>query len=61
MAAPTPSTKSKIVAVRMPDCLEKQLGAIAERDSNSISATVRRLLTIGLRVESSPPKANDRG
>ena len=61
MAAPTPSLESKIVAVRMPARLERQLGVIAERDSNSISATVRRLLMIGLRSESRTSEASDRG
>jgi hypothetical protein len=61
MAAPTPTLATKIVAVRMPPRLERQLGAIAERDSNTVSAVVRRLLTIGLRCESRSSEADDRG
>ena len=39
------------VAVRIPDRLARQLRTAAERDSNGISATIRRLLTIALAVE----------
>jgi len=32
-------------------CLERQLEAVAERDGNPLSATIRRLVSLGLRAE----------
>lgn len=52
MSAPTNTPNpSRIIAVRFPVTLERQLEAIATRDSNTVSATLRRLVSIGLRAE----------
>lgn len=42
---------SRILTVRIPSRLEDQLKLIARRDANSVSAALRRLLMIGLRME----------
>ena len=46
-----PIGASKIISLRVPAQLEKQLIAIAARESNSVSATARRLISIALRSE----------
>jgi hypothetical protein len=52
-AEPTPLNHSRIFAVRFPPGLQRELETIAQREANSFSATVRRLVTIGLRAEQS--------
>jgi hypothetical protein len=42
---------SSIVAFRMPANLEQEITAIAQRDHNTVSSTLRRLLASALRVE----------
>jgi hypothetical protein len=44
-------TVSKIISLRIPAHLEQQLAVIAARDSNSVSATARRLISSALRSE----------
>jgi predicted DNA-binding protein len=46
-----PVTEFKTVAVRLPIQLEKQVAALSARDSNPVSSTLRRLISIGLRSE----------
>jgi hypothetical protein len=41
-ATETSPNSSRIIAFRAPERLERQVEAIAERDSNSLSATLRR-------------------
>lgn len=50
----------RTIAFRVPDSLEKQLQTIAARDSNSISATARRLLMVGLRAETAAANGDGR-
>ena len=52
MAVTADSQVSRILTLRVPARLEQQLGAVAVRDANSLSATVRRLIAIGLRADS---------
>ena len=40
---------SRTISFRAPEHLEKQLEALAARDANSVSATVRRLVASALR------------
>jgi Arc/MetJ-type ribon-helix-helix transcriptional regulator len=42
---------SRIISVRVPEHLERQLEALAQRDANSVSATVRRLLSYAVSRE----------
>jgi hypothetical protein len=49
---PPDSQTSRILTLRVPVRLEQQLGALALRDANSLSATVRRLIALGIRAES---------
>jgi Arc/MetJ-type ribon-helix-helix transcriptional regulator len=42
--APT-ETASRVISVRLPERLERQVEQLAARDANSVSATVRRLLS----------------
>ena len=42
---------SKVLYVRIPATLERELEAVARRDHNNVSATARRLLSVGLRSE----------
>ena len=37
--------------LRVPGHLEAQVTSIAKRDANSVSATIRRLLALGIRTE----------
>jgi hypothetical protein len=56
LAAESHSTHDRIShpsAVRFPRSLQRELEALAERDANSFSATVRRLVMAGLRSEQS--------
>jgi hypothetical protein len=48
----TATTPSRIVTLRVPERLERQLEAAAQRDGNPLSATIRRLICAGLRAES---------
>ena len=42
---------SQTLTLRVPAQLNRQIKALAERDSNSVNATVRRLLAAALRIE----------
>lgn len=60
MPAPTDAPlNSKVISLRVPAQLERQLEALAARDANSVSATARRLISIGIRSEQS--EADRRG
>lgn len=50
MSVPTPDV-SRVFTFRIPSHLEQQLESLARRDANTVSATVRRLITLGLRTE----------
>ena len=39
---------SRTIAFRVPERLERELSALAEREGNPLSATVRRLVSLGL-------------
>ncbi len=43
---------SRIITIRLPHTLDQQLATIAERDANTVSGTVRRLIRLGIRTES---------
>ena len=45
------SVHTKQLALRVPAHIDHQLGALAQRENNSISAVVRRLLTAALARE----------
>ena len=45
--------ESRIFALRVPEPLHRELESIARRDSISVSATVRRLISVALRTEES--------
>ena len=47
----TDTADSKVLYVRIPATLERELEAVARRDHNNVSATARRLLSVGLRSE----------
>lgn len=51
MATGQNDTAHRIVTIRLPNTLERQLTVIAQRDANGLSATVRRLLSLGIRTE----------
>jgi hypothetical protein len=51
MARPAAEEPTSLVSIRVPESLASRLERQAKRESNGISATVRRLLTIGLEVE----------
>ena len=46
-----PPPNSKIISLRIPIALDRELAALAQRDHNNVSATARRLISTGLRVE----------
>ena len=43
--------KMRIIAATMPPALERQIRALAERDGESFSSTLRRLVRYGLAQE----------
>jgi len=43
-----PNTPSRTIAFRVPNRLERELEALARREGNPLSATVRRLVSLGL-------------
>ena len=45
------SASTRIFPFRLPRDLEQQLRAVAAREHNTLSATVRRLISVGLRAE----------
>jgi predicted transcriptional regulator len=45
------NSESRISTIRLSDNLRRQLQAVAERDNVSVSSAMRRLISIGLRVE----------
>lgn len=51
LAAEPQANHSRILTIRFPSGLQEQLEALANRDANSISSVVRRLVTAGLRAE----------
>jgi hypothetical protein len=46
-----PTHKTRVLYVRVPTQIEQQVNALANRDGNTISSVVRRLLVEALRVE----------
>ena len=55
-ATPDTDTASRTIAFRVPVRLERELEALARREGNPLSATVRRLVSLGLDNE----RRNDR-
>jgi hypothetical protein len=45
------SDANQIVAIRLPNQLREEVEAVARRDANKLSATLRRLISLGLRAE----------
>jgi hypothetical protein len=56
---PDTAFTSKTIAFRPSERLRRKLEAIAQRDSNPLSATVRRLLRRGLESERREPQPNE--
>jgi hypothetical protein len=50
-ATPETENATKTISFRVPARLERELEAIANREHNSISATIRRIVSVGLRSE----------
>jgi hypothetical protein len=48
---PTPKNANRIHTFRLPDPLERQLKAVAARDLDTMSGTLRRLLLRAIRQE----------
>lgn len=50
--SPDPNdSPSRVLAVRVPEQLERQLSALAASESNTVSALIRRLLSRALVLE----------
>jgi hypothetical protein len=56
-----PRERGITVMARMPSTLRDQLIEIASRDGNAVSATIRRLLMMGLAVEAQRTAAAQQG
>ena len=55
-----PSTPSSTIAFRASASLDRALKALAQREGNPLSATVRRLVNLGLASERRPAKGGAR-
>jgi hypothetical protein len=58
MSTAPAQTSDRIYTLRLPKQLDRQVEAVAVRDGNPLSATIRRLISLGLRAEESA--ANER-
>ena len=47
-ATPETETAARTIAFRVPERIERELEALPQREGNPLSATVRRLVSLGL-------------